>query len=166
MLHGIESICLELRLQCVRLLLASIPVRQKAIEKATRSVARAGHVTRERAEPLQVAPLARRKQSLICAQQSWQPNVVVAVRQNRFATRLQLRKRPTFVNREVINDRLHRKRHAARQSIAHFSHQIADALLCLRLALGIEDESHSAARHSAQHPESPERIAKLRAYFA
>ena len=121
---------------------------------------------RERTESLQVASFARREQPLILAQQSRQHNVVVAVGQRRLAACLQLRECSALIDREIVDHRLHRKRHAACESSAHFAHQIAEALLRLGFPLGIEDESHPSARHAAQHPESPERLAKLRAHLA
>ena len=67
----------------------------------------------------------------------------------------QLAPRSTIIDRELVDDRVHGKRQTCLHSSLGRDQGIEEP--CLRFALNrwIEEESHAATRHSAEHQESP-----------
>ena len=64
------------------------------------------------------------------------------------------------VDGEVVDDRVHREGKGKLQARLGLVHDRLHPVLGLGLAVGGEDESHAAARHAAEHPESPEVVAE------
>ena len=65
------------------------------------------------------------------------------------------------VDREVVDDRLHRERQGRLQLAFGRLHDRGDRLLRLALAVRGEDEPHAAARHAAEHQEAPEIVGEV-----
>ncbi len=71
-----------------------------------------------------------------------------------------------FVDGEVVDYRLHGEGHGALQAALGLAHDGFQAILGTRLHGGVEDETHAAAGHAAEHPEAPETRAHLLARAA
>src|SRR4029079_18212282 len=65
-----------------------------------------------------------------------------------------------FVDGEVVNDWLHGERYPTGKALTDFAHERAEGVLSFRFTGWIEDETHAAAGHAAEHPESPEGVAE------
>ena len=67
-----------------------------------------------------------------------------------------------LVDGEIVDHRLHGERHGVFQFALGLAHDDLEAFLGVRLAARVEQESHAAARHAAEHPEAPEIRAEFR----
>ena len=105
---------------------AAVDSRQEPVEEArARGPVRPARHAKDALNRSRSAALACRNQPLIFSQQAGQHKVVVAVGQNRIVAGQQLGKRAALVDGEVVDHRLHRKRHAAGKLSADLAHQFA-----------------------------------------
>src|ERR1039457_1607644 len=72
----------------------------------------------------------------------------------------QLAARAGVIDGKAIDDGIHRKGQARLQAPLLTAHRLEHHGLGFELHLGIKDEPHAATRHAAQHPETPETLAK------
>ena len=70
-----------------------------------------------------------------------------------------------IVDRKIVDDRIHRKRHGCFHTAFDRHHHALEPVLSFFAHRRIEDKTHAAAGHAAQHPESLELIAVLRPTF-
>ena len=73
----------------------------------------------------------------------------------------EFRPRASFINRKIIDDRLHRKWQGMLKFALGLQHDLLKARLCRGFAGGCEDKSHSAAGHSTKHPEAEKIAAEI-----
>ena len=73
----------------------------------------------------------------------------------------QFRPRPTLVDGEIVDHRLHGERQRSFQFTLGTDHQLLHVVLGGGLGGRIKDESHAAAGHAAQHPKPPEPLAEF-----
>ena len=76
--------------------------------------------------------------------------------------REQLSERPVLIDAKLIDDRIHRKRYAVFRAALLRAHDVLQTGLGFALPRGMEQKSHSAAGHSAEHPEPPEILPEFR----
>ena len=86
---------------------------------------------------------------------------VVGARPARCFSR-ELRDRPAVVDREVVDDRLHRERNGRAHLGGERAHVAREPLLRLVARVGLEHEAHPAARRAAEHPEAQEAFPEAR----
>ena len=72
----------------------------------------------------------------------------------------QFGERSVFIDGIVEDHGLHRKRERVLQFARGLRHDDLQLFLRLFFSLGRDNETHAAARHAAQHPESPEVLTK------
>ena len=102
---------------------------------------------------------------MILAQDRGKNQVVVAIGENCGVACEKLGSGSCLVNLEVVHHGLNGERDTAGETAFGVAHQDAETLLRLQFMRGIEDESHAAAGHAAEHPEAPECWAKGLADF-
>ncbi len=70
-----------------------------------------------------------------------------------------------LIDFKIVDHRVHGKGQGILQRVFLLEHDLQEPGLRLFLDRGIEDESHAATGHAAQHPEAPETIAEFRTHM-
>src|SRR5450631_183419 len=66
-----------------------------------------------------------------------------------------------LIDRKVIDHGLYCKWDAALHLLPGLTHDVLHADLCLLFAVGVEQEAHTAAAHTTEHPEAPEIVTEF-----
>ena len=114
-LHGVKAVGIQ---QCTERLpttLLALPLGQQAIEECLHHTCQRRFGACRRAKSVEFGAAEGRECTLFGAQQAWQRERVVASRHERLLVGEQLRPRTAFVDRKLIDNRVHGKGHGTFQ---------------------------------------------------
>ena len=161
-LHAIEPVSLEKRFEALRTPgVAILAARQKVVEQVLHHPGKLGALAAGGGKPLQLGAARGRKQTGFGADERRHRQSVIFGRHQRRAAAQNPGVGSPLVDGEIVDHRVHGERHGVFQLAFGLAHDDLEAFLGERLAARIEQESHPASRHAAEHPESPEILAEF-----
>ena len=156
-LHAIESVSLEKRFETLRAPgVAILAARQKVVEQVLHRPRKFGALAAGGGKALQLGAARGRKQAGFGADERRHRQRVIFGRHQRRAAAQNPGVGSPLVDGEVVDHRVHGEGHRVFQFAFGLAHDDLETFLGERLAPRIEQESHPASRHAAEHPEPPE----------
>jgi hypothetical protein len=160
-LHGVETVPLKQGFQGVRGAGGSfLAARQQVVEELLHHAGEIRLIAAGGGEVVQFGAARGRQQAGLGAHQRGHGQGVISRRHERPLALQQAALGAAFVDGEVVDHRLHGEGHGVFQAALGFAHDALHGALRFGLAARMEQESHAAAGHAAQHPEAPEILAK------
>ena len=133
----------------------------EGFQKIGKGALEIGIAAGKRGEAGELRALGGREIAGLGAEQRGEVELVVIGRQGGVRAIEQGGEGAVRIDGEIIDHRLHREGQRVAEHGFRFRHDGEHARLRFGLARWIENESHAAARHPAEHPEAPEILAEL-----
>ena len=145
--------------------LAAFGSREQGVEEFLDDAAQLGLRATRAGETIQLAACCGGEVFQVATEELWRKEQVVAFGHEPGVGGKEVGEGAVFVDSEIVNHWLHRKRQALGERLFRCGHDDLKPVLQLGFSVRRDDKTHAAPGHSSEHPKAPEVFAKFAAHL-